>query len=65
MEHVGGKSEDPHRQVELFMHRKGVNGKIILAMVTGSQAYNLANEHSDYDFLGVGCPSFFSEWRWC
>jgi hypothetical protein len=44
---------DPREQVELFMKRKGVNGKIIMAMVTGSQAYNLANELSDHDFFGV------------
>jgi hypothetical protein len=44
---------DPREQVELFMKRKGVQGKVIMAMVTGSQAYNLANELSDHDFFGV------------
>eukprot|EP01124_Arcella_intermedia_P016036 TRINITY_DN22569_c0_g1_i1.p1 TRINITY_DN22569_c0_g1~~TRINITY_DN22569_c0_g1_i1.p1 ORF type:complete len:246 (+),score=56.79 TRINITY_DN22569_c0_g1_i1:62-799(+) len=36
-----------------FLASHSVKGRLIFAMITGSSAYNLANQHSDLDYVGV------------
>lgn len=42
------------KEAEHFLQSKGVEGKVLGCVVTGSTAYNLANkDKSDYDYLGI------------
>lgn len=46
-------SEDPIEVTTAYLKHRGVKGTIIFAMLTGSQAYNLAHQNSDKDYLGT------------
>ncbi|KAL6058562.1 Nucleotidyltransferase [Balamuthia mandrillaris] len=47
------EEEKPLRQARLYLDRRNARGRVLMAMVMGSQAYNLAHEGSDYDYMGV------------
>jgi hypothetical protein len=45
-------SDDEVAVCSAYLKHRGVNGTIIFAMLSGSQAYNLAHANSDKDYLG-------------
>lgn len=45
--------DDPIAVTSAYLKHRGVKGTIIFAMLTGSQAYNLAHKDSDKDYLGA------------
>lgn len=46
-------SADPMDVCKAYLLHRGVSGKVIFAMLTGSQAYNLVTPTSDKDYLGT------------
>lgn len=46
-------SEGPIAVTSAYLKHRGVKGTVIFAMLTGSQAYNLATLKSDKDYLGM------------
>jgi predicted nucleotidyltransferase len=40
-------------EAKKFLESRKTNGTVLFVMVTGSEAYNLAEDHSDLDYLGV------------
>jgi hypothetical protein len=40
-------------EAKKFLQARGLKGIVLFVMITGSSAYNLSDEHSDLDFLGV------------
>lgn len=47
------ESDDPMVVCQHYLAHRGVQGTVIFAMMTGSQAYNLATPASDKDYLGI------------
>ena len=45
-------SDDEFSVCSAYLKHRGVEGTIIFAMLSGSQAYNLAHAGSDKDYLG-------------